>query len=72
MYEKLKRELANQRITPHGLARKANITPQDLYAALAGKRQMFPGWRKRISKALGVPEGELFVDDPLQRQEVKE
>lgn len=68
MYEKLKREMSEQHITTNRLAKMANITPQDLYAALAGKREMFPGWRKRIAEALGVPEEALFSDEEVERE----
>lgn len=67
MYEKLKLEMANQHITTHGLARKAQITPQDLYAALSGKRSMFPGWRRRIAEALDMPETDLFIAEEDQQ-----
>lgn len=60
MFDNLKSEMDKQHITTNRLAKLASITPQDLYAALAGKREMFPGWRKRISEVMGVSEGELF------------
>lgn len=60
MFDELKNEMVKRHITTNRLAKMAKITPQDLYAALAGKREMFPGWRKRIAEALGVPEEILF------------
>ena len=68
MFNELKREMSEQHITTNRLAKMANITPQDLYAALAGKREMFPGWRKRIAEALGVPEEALFSDEEVERE----
>ena len=63
MFELLKETMLDKDIKPYTLAKKANITPSDLYSALKGQRPMFPNWKKRISKALGVPEEELFESE---------
>lgn len=60
MYEKLMEELERRGITRNKLAKMAGIASQSLYPALAGKSQMFPGWRKRIAEALDIPEEILF------------
>lgn len=49
-------------ISRHKLATLSRIQPSDLYAALAGKRPMYDGWKSRISEALGVSVSELFPD----------
>ena len=63
MYEKLMREIESRGITRNKLAKMAGIASQSLYPALAGKSQMFPGWRKRIAEALDVPESVIFADE---------
>lgn len=68
MFELLKKAMQEHDIKPYSLARKANITPSDLYSALKGDRPMFPNWRKRISEALGVPEEDLFESEENDEQ----
>lgn len=63
MYKRLKQEMENQHIKAFTLAKKADINVSDLYSALNGKREMFPNWKKRISKALNVPEEDLFESE---------
>lgn len=48
-----------------GLTMKTGIAPSDISEVERGLRPAFPGWRSRISRALGVPASELFeeVDD---------
>ena len=62
MYKKLYEVLKQKHITRYKLAKLAGIDYTNLYSALAGTRPMFPGWRKRISETLGIPESELFSD----------
>jgi|GEM_PF-798238 transcriptional regulator with XRE-family HTH domain len=47
------------------LAYKAKIHPTVISRIESGKQECFPGWRKRLAEALGVPEEILFevVDD---------
>lgn len=63
MYQALKNQLKQKGWTRHKLAREAGICPSDVYAAMSGKREMFPGWRRRIADALKVPEAEIFPDN---------
>lgn len=42
------------------LARRAKMSPGDLNQVINGKRYCFPGWRKRIAKALEVSIEDLF------------
>lgn len=70
MYERLFTELKKRKITRNQLAKMSGIAPQSLYPALAGKTQMFPGWRRRIAAALEVPEEFLFSD--ADRTEVRQ
>lgn len=48
-----------------GLTQLTGISPSDISEIERGRRPAFPGWRARISRALGVPQDELFaeVDD---------
>lgn len=62
MYESLKQEMQRQNIKAYSLAKRAEISSSDLYSAMAGKRPMFPKWRKRISMVLNVPEEALFPE----------
>lgn len=61
--EKLKNEMKRQNISGYKLAKMTGISSSDLYNALAGKKSMFPGWKKRISEALNVPVADLFEED---------
>lgn len=55
------REIREARgMSGEALARKAEMSPSDLSKLERGIRHPFPGWRRRISEALGVPEAELF------------
>jgi predicted transcriptional regulator len=66
MYESLKQEMVKQNIKTYTLAKKSEIASSDLYSALAGKRCMFPNWRKRISETLNVPEEDLFPESEVK------
>lgn len=63
MYEKLKKKLAEEGITKYRLAKMTNITPQDIYSLLHGKKPLYPNWRKRIAEALNMAEADLFEED---------
>lgn len=60
MYQKLFEKMRQKNITTHKLAKLSNITPQDLYSALSGKKPFFPNWRKRVAEALDSTVEELF------------
>lgn len=60
MYQKLVEKMRQKNITTHKLAKLSNITPQDLYAVLSGKKPFFPNWRKRVAEALDSTVEELF------------
>ena len=45
------------------VALKADITPQGLYAAINGKCEFWPGWRKRVAEVLEVDEADLFEEN---------
>ena len=60
MYQKLVEKMRQKNITTHKLAKLSNITPQDLYSALSGKKPFFPSWRKRVAEALDSTVEELF------------
>ena len=63
MYEKLKNKMQAEHLTTNRLAKQSNITPQDLYAALKGRKPMFPKWKARIAAALNVDEKDLFNEE---------
>ena len=63
MYFELKEIMKEKNISTHKLAKLSNITPQDLYSALSGKKPFFPNWRKRVSEALDSTVEELFAED---------
>lgn len=62
MFEKLLKTLDEKQITRYRLAKLAGITPQDLYAMLAGRRPLFPSWKERICSVLEMPADELFPE----------
>jgi len=49
-------------LTQLDLAKMTDIYPNDISQIERGKRKAFPGWRKRLAKALEVPEEELFPE----------
>lgn len=62
MFEKLLETIDEQGISRYRLAKLAGITPQDMYAMLAGRRPLFPSWKERICKALNTSADELFPE----------
>jgi len=44
------------------LSRRARIAPSTLHNIENRKIVAFPGWRRRIAEALGVPEDEIFPE----------
>ena len=62
MYDELKEVMKEKNISTHKLAKLSNITPQDLYSALSGKKPFFPNWRKRVAEALDSTVEEIFED----------
>jgi transcriptional regulator with XRE-family HTH domain len=60
MSNKLREYMEQLGISQLELSRITKIAPTDLNQIVNGKRYCYPGWRKRISEALGVPENKLF------------
>lgn len=56
----LRKERIRQGLSQFELAKRSNISPADISKIENGTCITFPGWRKRLSEALGVPEEELF------------
>jgi transcriptional regulator with XRE-family HTH domain len=55
------REVRKERgLTLLDLASMTHISESDLSQVERGQRPAFPGWQRRISKALRVPAAELF------------
>lgn len=72
MYDALKAAMEKHHIKAYSLAKQASIDASSLYSALAGKREMYPNWRARISEALREPENELFPESNMNNQKVGE
>lgn len=62
MFETLKDEMKRRDLSGYALAKLANISSQDFYTAIHGKKPFYPGWRKRIAEALEMSEKELFPE----------
>lgn len=62
-YKRLKEELQNRNMSVRQLAITAGIIPQALYAALNGNAKFWPGYKRKVADALGVPEADLFEDE---------
>ena len=71
MYETLLKTIERKGISRYRLAKMASITPQDLYATLGGKKEMFPSWRVHICEVLNMNDRELFPELPPIIGEVK-
>jgi ribosome-binding protein aMBF1 (putative translation factor) len=50
-------------ISQFELAKLANIQPTEISRIENGWLRPYPGWRKRLAKALGVKEKELFPEE---------
>ncbi|MDP1809315.1 MAG: helix-turn-helix transcriptional regulator [Actinomycetota bacterium] len=50
-------------LTQTKLARKIKMANSCVSAVETGNRQPWPNFQKRVSKALGVPESEIFCDE---------
>jgi transcriptional regulator with XRE-family HTH domain len=53
-------------LTQLDLAKMTDIYPNYISEIERGKREAFPGWRKRLSEALEVSETELFPDIDME------
>jgi len=65
MMNNLKVIRTSKGLSQFGLAKIADITPADLSRIENGKIYAYPNWRKRISKALEMPENEIFPDESV-------
>lgn len=64
---RVREERKRQGLTQFELAKRANIHPVEIGRIERGIIKPFPGWRKRLAEALGVPEAELFPEaDSIQ------
>lgn len=63
MYSTLKKVLAQKGISIYRLGKITGIWSQDLYNALNGKRELHPGWKKRIAEALNTDVESLFIEE---------
>lgn len=57
------KEIRNKRgLSQLSLAKLTNIAPGDISRIENGWLRPYPGWRKRLARALGVTEKELFPE----------
>lgn len=55
------REIRRRRgLSQLALAKRSNVSPNDISRIENGRVEAWPGWRKRLAKALSVPELEVF------------
>jgi len=59
----LKEMRTNQGISQLALAKLTNIAPSDISRIENGWLRPYPGWRRRLARALRVSERELFPDN---------
>ncbi|MBI4332372.1 MAG: helix-turn-helix transcriptional regulator [Chloroflexi bacterium] len=63
MATKLKDARTAKGLSQLALARKARMAPSDVSRIENGWLHPYPDWRKRLAKALGVAEKELFPEE---------
>lgn len=68
---KLAEILKDRNLSQSKLARLADINQADLNSMIHCKRPAFPGWRKRISRALEMPEAEVFPEHVNEKKFAK-
>lgn len=66
---RIQAERERQHLSQHRLAVLADVHPTTLSRLEAGKIYPYPGWRRRLGRALGVPEDELF--EPVANERVE-
>ncbi len=59
---RLKKELEQRKMSVRQLALKSGIIPQALYAAINGKVEFWPGWKKKVADALELSVEDLFEE----------
>ena len=60
--ERIRAELKQRNMSVRQLAIKSDIIPQALYAAINGKVEFWPGWKKKVADALEMSVEELFEE----------
>ena len=60
MRNNLKKMLKEKGITGAELSRRTQIPAAAIYSICSGNMLAWPGWKQRISAALGVPEAVIF------------
>jgi len=60
---KLKEVRKEKGLSQLKLALMTGIAPGDISRIENGWLKPYPGWRKRLARALGIPESELFPDE---------
>jgi len=60
MKNNLKKIRKERGLTQFDLAKQTDISPSDISQIETEKRFPFPGWRKKLAKALEIAEKELF------------
>ena len=67
IYKNLEKALNEKRLNVLQLSYLARIHSPDLYNAWNGKKPFYPGWKKRVSEALELPEDYLFSTEEEER-----
>lgn len=71
MYQNnLKRTMREKNVSGFELFRRTNIAPSTISGIVNNRVIPFPGWRKRISEALDVPETEIFPENNEGKESV--
>ncbi len=58
----LKKIRISRKLSQFDLAKLSDVAPSDISRIENGKLYAHPGWRERISKALNLPEHEIFPE----------
>lgn len=61
----LKRFMKEKEVSGFELFRRTNIAPSTISGIVNNRILPFPGWKKRISAALDIPESEIFPDERM-------
>lgn len=62
MFNEVRKVRKSKKISMLELSRRARISPADLSLIENLKRNVYPGWKRRISEALEVEEQNLFPE----------
>ena len=67
----LRKERVKKGISQLELSRLTRIAPSNICTIENGKQYPYSGWRKRIAKALGVAEKDVFPEEDAEQESRK-